>query len=124
MGIIFRYNCEDSECYKDLARLRGVNYMTWEDKAKLVQQDEVVFCWIKWLSTIYFQLFFFRWTRASIQMVDHMLNLQIFHLMNMNLHVWWIKQLQTYLTTMNLRNLFYLISKVFMMNYKAINVMQ
>lgn len=37
----FRYNCEDSECYKDLARLRGVNYMTWENKDKLVQQDEV-----------------------------------------------------------------------------------
>ncbi|XP_031623122.1 EGF domain-specific O-linked N-acetylglucosamine transferase [Contarinia nasturtii] len=34
------YNCEDSECYKDLARLRGVNYMTWENKDKLVQQDE------------------------------------------------------------------------------------
>lgn len=35
------YNCEDSECYKDLARLRGVNYMTWENKDKLVQQDAV-----------------------------------------------------------------------------------
>lgn len=38
-----RYNCEDTECYKDLARLRGVNYMTWENKEKLVQQDEVTF---------------------------------------------------------------------------------
>lgn len=37
-----RYNCEDSECYKDLARLRGVNYVTWENKEKLVQQDEVI----------------------------------------------------------------------------------
>lgn len=25
------YNCEDPNCYKDLARLRGVNYLTWED---------------------------------------------------------------------------------------------
>lgn len=42
MGLVFfRYNCEDSECYKDLARLKGVNYMTWEHKDKLVQQDEV-----------------------------------------------------------------------------------
>lgn len=36
-----RYNCEDSECYKDLARLRGVKYITWENKEKLTQQDEV-----------------------------------------------------------------------------------
>lgn len=37
----FRYNCEDPECYKDLARLRGVNYITWENNDKLGQQDEV-----------------------------------------------------------------------------------
>lgn len=24
-------NCGDPNCYKDLARLRGVNYITWED---------------------------------------------------------------------------------------------
>ncbi|XP_015433615.1 PREDICTED: EGF domain-specific O-linked N-acetylglucosamine transferase, partial [Dufourea novaeangliae] len=33
------YNCEDPGCYKDLARLRGVKYFTWEDTSKLVQQD-------------------------------------------------------------------------------------
>lgn len=44
---ICRYNCEDSECYKDLARLRGVNYITWENKNKLVQQDEVK-DWFYW----------------------------------------------------------------------------
>lgn len=25
------FNCGDPNCYKDLARLRGVNYITWED---------------------------------------------------------------------------------------------
>lgn len=34
------YNTEDPDCYSDLARLRGVNYITWEDKAKLYQEDE------------------------------------------------------------------------------------
>ncbi|XP_035743152.1 EGF domain-specific O-linked N-acetylglucosamine transferase-like isoform X2 [Vespa mandarinia] len=33
------YNCEDPSCYKDLARLRGVKYFTWEDNSKLIQQD-------------------------------------------------------------------------------------
>ncbi|XP_017766635.1 PREDICTED: EGF domain-specific O-linked N-acetylglucosamine transferase [Eufriesea mexicana] len=33
------YNCEDPGCYKDLARLRGVKYFTWENASKLVQQD-------------------------------------------------------------------------------------
>ncbi|XP_034933572.1 EGF domain-specific O-linked N-acetylglucosamine transferase isoform X2 [Chelonus insularis] len=33
------YNCEDSSCYKDLARLRGVKYFTWEKNDKLIQQD-------------------------------------------------------------------------------------
>lgn len=33
------YNCEDPNCYRDLARLRGVNYVTWERADKLVQQD-------------------------------------------------------------------------------------
>lgn len=36
-----RYNCEDSNCYKDLARLRGAKYFTWENMSKLVQQDPV-----------------------------------------------------------------------------------
>lgn len=34
------YNCEDEGCYSDLARLRGVKYMTWEKKDKLIQEDE------------------------------------------------------------------------------------
>jgi EGF domain-specific O-GlcNAc transferase len=33
------YNCEDPNCYKDLARLRGVNYITWEDDSKLEAID-------------------------------------------------------------------------------------
>lgn len=39
--IFLRYNCEDPNCYKDLARLRGVKYFTWENTTKLVQQDPV-----------------------------------------------------------------------------------
>ncbi|XP_013380466.1 EGF domain-specific O-linked N-acetylglucosamine transferase isoform X2 [Lingula anatina] len=40
-GVIFEiYNCEDSGCYYDLARLRGIKYMTWEKQDKLVQEDE------------------------------------------------------------------------------------
>lgn len=35
------YHCEDPACYKDLARIRGINYITWQHKAKLEQQDEV-----------------------------------------------------------------------------------
>ncbi|KAJ8726317.1 hypothetical protein PYW07_001015 [Mythimna separata] len=34
------YNCEDPNCYLDLTRLRGLKYVTWEDKTKLVQQDQ------------------------------------------------------------------------------------
>jgi len=34
------YNCGDVNCYKDLARLRGVRYMTWQDKDKLTPEDE------------------------------------------------------------------------------------
>ncbi|KOX67308.1 EGF domain-specific O-linked N-acetylglucosamine transferase [Melipona quadrifasciata] len=33
------YNCEDPGCYKDLARLRGIKYFTWENTSMLVQQD-------------------------------------------------------------------------------------
>lgn len=41
--IIFinRYNCEDEHCYKDLARLRGVKYITWRDINKFSMQDKV-----------------------------------------------------------------------------------
>lgn len=38
---LFRYNCEDPNCYLDLARLRGIKYITWENKTVLHQQDEV-----------------------------------------------------------------------------------
>lgn len=34
------YNCEDKDCYQDLARLRGVKYFTWENESKVVPQDE------------------------------------------------------------------------------------
>jgi len=34
------YNCEDENCYMDLARLRGVKYITWEKASKLIQEDE------------------------------------------------------------------------------------
>ncbi|XP_013181020.1 PREDICTED: EGF domain-specific O-linked N-acetylglucosamine transferase [Papilio xuthus] len=34
------YNCEDPNCYSDLARLRGLKYVTWEKKNKLTQQDK------------------------------------------------------------------------------------
>lgn len=37
----FRYNCGDANCYQDLARLRGIKYMTWEDLTKLKPEDEV-----------------------------------------------------------------------------------
>ncbi|XP_065843270.1 EGF domain-specific O-linked N-acetylglucosamine transferase-like [Oscarella lobularis] len=33
------YNCEDPNCYNDLSRLRGVNYLTWERRDKMIQQD-------------------------------------------------------------------------------------
>lgn len=34
------FNCGDSGCYKDLARLRGVNYMTWENATKVVAEQQ------------------------------------------------------------------------------------
>ncbi|XP_063234785.1 EGF domain-specific O-linked N-acetylglucosamine transferase isoform X2 [Bacillus rossius redtenbacheri] len=40
-AVVFElYNCEDESCYLDLARLRGVKYITWKDKSKLFQQDQ------------------------------------------------------------------------------------
>ncbi|XP_054283091.1 EGF domain-specific O-linked N-acetylglucosamine transferase [Macrosteles quadrilineatus] len=40
-AVVFElYNCEDESCYLDLARLRGVKYITWENKEKLWQEDE------------------------------------------------------------------------------------
>lgn len=34
------YNCGDAGCYKDLARLRGVSYLTWQNSTKVFPQDE------------------------------------------------------------------------------------
>ncbi|XP_075854956.1 EGF domain-specific O-linked N-acetylglucosamine transferase isoform X2 [Microcebus murinus] len=34
------YNCEDERCYLDLARLRGVHYVTWRRRSKVFPQDE------------------------------------------------------------------------------------
>ncbi|UJR37583.1 hypothetical protein I4U23_030282 [Adineta vaga] len=34
------HNCEDKDCYLDLARLRGVKYYTWENEEKAYPQDE------------------------------------------------------------------------------------
>lgn len=34
------YNCDDPSCYRDLARLRGTNYITWENTDKLIQENE------------------------------------------------------------------------------------
>uniref|UniRef100_A0A0A9WVU5 EGF domain-specific O-linked N-acetylglucosamine transferase n=1 Tax=Lygus hesperus TaxID=30085 RepID=A0A0A9WVU5_LYGHE len=34
------YNCQDESCYLDLARLRGVKYITWEKPDKVHPQDE------------------------------------------------------------------------------------
>ncbi len=34
------YNCEDTDCYSDLARLRGIEYFTWENESKVTPQDE------------------------------------------------------------------------------------
>lgn len=40
-AVVFElYNCEDEHCYQDLARLRGVKYITWEKKEALYQEDE------------------------------------------------------------------------------------
>ena len=39
-GVLFElYNCDDEFCYKDLARLRGVRYITWENEKLLYPQD-------------------------------------------------------------------------------------
>lgn len=33
------HNCGDPNCYSDLAKLRGVNYMTWEDELLVTMID-------------------------------------------------------------------------------------
>ncbi|XP_068109934.1 EGF domain-specific O-linked N-acetylglucosamine transferase [Hyperolius riggenbachi] len=40
-AVVFElYNCEDERCYLDLARLRGVHYMTWENANKVFPEDK------------------------------------------------------------------------------------
>nr|XP_023027000.1 EGF domain-specific O-linked N-acetylglucosamine transferase isoform X1 [Leptinotarsa decemlineata] len=34
------YNCEDKNCYYDLARLKGVKYITWENSEKLTSFED------------------------------------------------------------------------------------
>lgn len=35
------YNCEDTACYRDLARLKGIKYITWEDPELVYKEDDV-----------------------------------------------------------------------------------
>lgn len=35
------YNCEDPNCYMDLARVRGINYITWENEEKLTKDNSI-----------------------------------------------------------------------------------
>ncbi|XP_071042863.1 EGF domain-specific O-linked N-acetylglucosamine transferase isoform X2 [Parasteatoda tepidariorum] len=40
-GSVFEiFNCEDESCYADLARLKGLKYLTWEKLDKLYPEDE------------------------------------------------------------------------------------
>ncbi|GFR10587.1 EGF domain-specific O-linked N-acetylglucosamine transferase [Trichonephila clavata] len=40
-GAVFEiYNCEDESCYSDLARLKGLYYLTWEKSDKIFPEDE------------------------------------------------------------------------------------
>lgn len=40
-AVVFElYNCGDANCYQDLARIRGVKYLTWRDPSKLTPEDE------------------------------------------------------------------------------------
>ena len=40
-AVIFElYDCQDPNCYKDLARLRGVKHITWTDLDKLMHQKD------------------------------------------------------------------------------------
>uniref|UniRef100_A0A8B9LGZ1 EGF domain-specific O-linked N-acetylglucosamine transferase n=1 Tax=Astyanax mexicanus TaxID=7994 RepID=A0A8B9LGZ1_ASTMX len=40
-AVIFElYNCQDESCYRDLARLRGVHYLTWQKPDKVFPQDK------------------------------------------------------------------------------------
>ncbi|XP_037831229.1 EGF domain-specific O-linked N-acetylglucosamine transferase isoform X3 [Kryptolebias marmoratus] len=40
-AVIFElYNCQDESCYQDLARLRGIQYVTWQKMDKVFPQDK------------------------------------------------------------------------------------
>ncbi|XP_046882342.1 EGF domain-specific O-linked N-acetylglucosamine transferase [Hypomesus transpacificus] len=40
-AVIFElFNCEDESCYRDLARLRGIRYVTWQKRDKVLPQDK------------------------------------------------------------------------------------
>uniref|UniRef100_A0A1A8RPJ1 EGF domain-specific O-linked N-acetylglucosamine transferase n=1 Tax=Nothobranchius rachovii TaxID=451742 RepID=A0A1A8RPJ1_9TELE len=40
-AVIFElYNCQDESCYRDLARLRGVRYVTWQKMDKVLPKDK------------------------------------------------------------------------------------
>uniref|UniRef100_A0A8K9WSD1 EGF domain-specific O-linked N-acetylglucosamine (GlcNAc) transferase n=1 Tax=Oncorhynchus mykiss TaxID=8022 RepID=A0A8K9WSD1_ONCMY len=40
-AVIFElYNCQDESCYRDLARLRGIRYMTWQKRDKVLPEDK------------------------------------------------------------------------------------
>uniref|UniRef100_H3D0M6 EGF domain-specific O-linked N-acetylglucosamine transferase n=1 Tax=Tetraodon nigroviridis TaxID=99883 RepID=H3D0M6_TETNG len=40
-AVIFElYNCQDESCYRDLARLRGVRYVTWQKMNQVFPQDK------------------------------------------------------------------------------------
>lgn len=54
----FRYNCGDANCYQDLARLRGIKYMTWEDLAKLKPEDEVQYILLGSFVVMFYVLYF------------------------------------------------------------------
>lgn len=45
-----RYNCQDDSCYRDLARLRGVRYVTWQQMNKVFPQDKVGECSVRAIS--------------------------------------------------------------------------
>ncbi|KAM6981152.1 EGF domain-specific O-linked N-acetylglucosamine transferase [Aplochiton taeniatus] len=40
-AVVFElYNCQDESCYRDLARLRGIRYVTWQKRDKVFPQDK------------------------------------------------------------------------------------
>ena len=43
-AVVFElYNCGDMDCYKDLTRLRGLQYATWINSSTVYKEDEVIF---------------------------------------------------------------------------------